>query len=244
MTTAQQRRRWTAGLYLSCVLVLCAAAIGLRPGLRALERGWTKLPAACRRPLRMFATERLPSFRAAPGVAPLETAEQREVGADDLFMVGLEARQPGPHAVRLALFVTYYSNPTDRVPHTPEVCYRQTGTTIRSLTTVNVAVPRASGEADTVSVRVVDMERGDKRQMVAYVFYACGRYCTDRLKVRWILAWPGDRYAYFSKIEAAASYADDAAYGDAQAQCTQLLREALPVLIAEHYPPTETLKGP
>ena len=46
MTTAQQRRRWTAGLYLSCVLVLCAAAIGLRPGLRALERGWTKLSAA------------------------------------------------------------------------------------------------------------------------------------------------------------------------------------------------------
>jgi len=91
-------------------------------------------------------------------------------------------------------------------------------------------------------VRLVDLETAGTHGLTGYLFCASGEFCCRRDQVRWIIGRPGDRYVYFSKIEAIIAYAHERDRPYALEVCQRLLSEALPVLVAEYFPDSADLK--
>lgn len=224
--------------FLSCAVLLAVSAVGLRPAMESLARSYSKEPIPLRRLLSDFDVAALHSFRVPDDPFRLEISPA-DVGTEHYLWLDLEENPKSDLVQALWLVVTYYSDPRDKVPHTPEVCYRQMGTTVENLATVPV---EASGIGARSPVRAsrMDLVQGDRRGVLVYVFCANGDYYYDREQVRWRIGTPGDRYVYFSKIEAIAWHVGDAAY--AEEAVKKLLSEALTALAAEHFPTDADLR--
>lgn len=229
-------RSFLTPVFLACAATLTLAAIGLQPALGWLVAEYSKLPIDVLRPLDQFDAGRISSFRPAPEPAFFTMELDATVGTDEAMrLVFEEPERGGRREFDTLLFVTYYSDPRDRVPHTPEVCYRQGGATVTDMRHIPLEVP-ALGEDSPIDVLMLDMERNDWRQVLLYVFYSGGRFYDSRLGVRWAMGIPGDRYVYFSKIEVMTSVPPGTEVREAVDRCRRLLSEAIPVLVEDHFP--------
>lgn len=229
-------------LFVASAVLLCAAGAGIRPAATAVAARLDKLPITPRRALKELDIAALPSFR--PGTWEFLAEGLDQVGTADVISVALEDWTPGADRQSAGLFITYYADPHTKVPHTPDVCYRQSGAIVHGQRTIHVDVPDLgqSGERIAVNVLRVDSSRG--KLLLLYLFCSNGRFCTDRQAVRLLLNWPGERFAYFSKIEIFALCGSDAEEPRALETSMRLLREALPVLLREHFPDAVALRGP
>jgi hypothetical protein len=52
--------------------------------------------------------------------------------------------------------VSYYSDPRDTVPHTPEICYRQGGSVVRSIEVVDVEVPGLETGPEVIAAKMIE----------------------------------------------------------------------------------------
>ena len=139
--------------------------------------------------------------------------------------------------------MTYYSDPRDTVPHTPEVCYRQGGSTVHDIRIEPLEIPALGEAGDGVTAQILELEENDWHQVLVYLFYSNGRFYDDRLSLRFAMNLPGDRHVYFSKIEVLTSVPPGTDKADALARCKRLAAEAIPVLIRDHYPTREAVAG-
>ena len=234
-------------VFVASAVVLAAAALGLRPAVRALAVHYAKEPIAIRRPLVDLDLTLLPSFRRVAGEVP-PSVTPVDLGTEEFTWLALADESTEFRHQSASLFVTYYSNPRDKVPHTPEVCYRQQGTEVTGLTTDTLETPGLGPDTPSITIRVMQIHHPEPPAwgVLAYVFCANGKFCHDREQVRWIIGWPGDRYTYFSKIEVAAQYSPEAGpMGEAQAlrRAKRLLSEVLPVLVEQHFPTRDQVAG-
>jgi len=225
--------------FLTAASLMIAAAVGLRPATSEVARRMQKLPIPLRRVLSEFDTARLETFRPFPENASRTMTLPRgdlsdEFGTHQYVLVSLQDELATPPRGEALLIVSYYSNPQDKVPHTPEVCYRQRGTVVESMSTLELDAPELGPRHGRLRARLLNLRDGQVPLVVVYVFCASGQFCYDREQVRWIIGRPGDRYVYFSKIEAVTTTQGDPA-GAAQ-RCLRLLREALPLLVNNHFP--------
>lgn len=229
-------------VYSVAVLIVVAAAVGLRSGVAALAEHYTKQTIAVRRPLADFPVFRLTAFKPMADISSDVIPLQEDLGTEEYarFVVQEKDAQGGAGAVQL--FVTYYSDPRDRVPHTPEVCYRQSGAVVRSQKLVTLDTPELAPETPQIQVRQIVFQKKPLDMIVLYVFCANGEFLHDRQQVRWKSAMPGDKYIYFSKIEAIAAQMPNEDLSAPIERCKLLLRQALPVLAQEHFPEHEILK--
>ena len=223
--------------FLVTAALLVAAGLGMRPGLDALARAFEKAGAPIRRPLSSFDAAALPSFRAAN--MPAEVPSMEEVGTSEwLYLQRQEAGTSADSPV-YRMMVTYYCDPKDKVPHTPEVCYSSTGAVVESATDDTMDVP----ELGRVPVRVVHLvDTAQRHQVVAYVFSANCEFHTGRTAVRWVLGRPGARKVYFAKIEAMAVVPTTDDLPQRTAGCKRMLAEALPVLVRDYFPERASLR--
>ncbi len=230
-------------LFVVCGLLLLLAAVGLRPAMSALAEHYRKESIAVRRPLADLDVSGLPSFVELPEeAAPI--LKEEDVDTDEYTWISLkdiDRTEAGLSSV--ALYVTYYSAPGDKVAHTPEVCYRQGGAKIRDVRLVSLDTPELAPLHQRIEMNLLEMEQGGVRQLLAYVFCANGEFTTDRERVRWILASPGDRHIYYSKIELLSAWPEDEAKAVVLERFERLMRQALAVLIADHFPTADQLKG-
>ncbi|MBN2271424.1 MAG: exosortase-associated EpsI family protein [Sedimentisphaerales bacterium] len=231
------RSLFSAAFLLSAA-VLAIAAVGLRPGVRALAERYAKEPIAVRKPLSEFDTSRLPSF--AEGWTR-EDIPPEEIETDEFAIIRLTRRNIAQGPKEVVLFVTYYSDPKSKVPHTPDVCYRQGGAILKEMKNITIDVPGLARGRE-VKARLLLFEQQTYNQAVIFCFFADGRFRHSREQVRWLIGMPGNRHVYFSKIETAANYPKDASPDSAVELCKTLFREAVPLLISEHFPTIEQLK--
>jgi hypothetical protein len=236
-------RRFFSPVFVVCSLLLLLAAIGVPPAAAYLTDRYTKLPIELRRPLSEFDGSGLASFRWRPELesTPIES---EELGTEDwlteTFTV-IDGSGAFGGDQNVVLFVSYYSDPRDTVPHTPEVCYTLGGAEVRSIVPTTFQIPLPNGETAEVTAKLLDIQTTDTRQVLVYFFYSNGRYYTDREQVRFALGWPGDKYTYFSKVEAFTACRNDE-FEAAAEHCRQLIRETMPILLRDHYPRPEDLK--
>jgi hypothetical protein len=232
-------------LFLACAAVLSLSAVALRPGMAALAQHFRKQPIAPRRSLAEFDVSRLASFKVMTGASRFHVpgADIESAGTDELLLAALQDEDAFGSDKQVNLFVTYYSDPEDRVPHTPDVCYRQIGGVVTKMTTTTVATPGLAPEQPSVDVREVHVREAAGDVIVLFVLCANGEFCTDRQRVRLITGMSRARHVYFSKIEAVAPLAEHEDAEVAVQRCKRLLTEALPILVKEHFPGRDAFMG-
>ncbi len=236
--------RFFSPLFLLCLILTGGAALGLRRGMIAVSHSLQKQPISLRRPLTLLKLGPESSFQPAERPTLPRPEQDAEVGTADLYWREFAQRGAGGgRGKHVGLLITYYSEAESKVPHSPDVCYRQVGVTVSGLYEAPIEVPEL-GAASPVRARVLHLEKGPWRAVLLFVFCANGEFFNDRQAVRWRIAWPGDRYVYFSKVEAMSSYRSDEDRPAALEACKALLRDALTALAREHYPETSTLRGP
>ena len=224
----------TAGL-------LLASAFGLRPGLIALSDYYGKKPTELRRTLNQFDPSRLPSFQQGweYGFHP---ASEKDVGTADYVHISFDNQNSTRQLKRAELFVTYYSDPQDKVPHTPEVCSRQAGAVVEKMSTIEIEVPELGPEHPPIQARLLILREKTYKMVDIYFFCVEGKYRFTRDQVRWVLGIPGNQYSYFSKIEAATDFPLDGDPAQALETSKTILIESLPILVSEFFPTKEQLK--
>lgn len=244
--TRSTRRSLFSPVFILSVVVFLAAAFGLDPAADALIDYYSKESIGLRKSLDDFDAAALPSFRhlsGRGGFAPI--LETEELGTDDWLNLVFEeqnGQQPADDRHDVLLFVTYYSDPRDQVAHTPEVCYRQAGAVVEGITTISVETPDLAPETCEVPARRLEIEEGGHKLILVYFFCCNGKFYHDREQVRVAIGWPGDKYVYFSKVEAVTAWPAGMSRTEAMERCQRLLGEALPILVNEHFPRKEDLK--
>ncbi|MCB9850181.1 MAG: exosortase-associated EpsI family protein [Phycisphaerales bacterium] len=222
--------------------MLLLAALGLDPLLTNLAERYRKTSIMPRQPLANFSAECLPSFKPAPEGSPfIDHQSDNDVGTDDILLLRLQEAGADGLDGQVLLFVTYYSDPDDKVPHTPEVCYRQIGGVVRSIGSAPITLS-ASRSPKQTTARSVVIEEPAVDAVIAYLFCTNGRFETSRNAVRLAMGLPGDKRVYFCKIEAVTSSPRGADADPAMARCRKLLGEAIPVLINDFLPTQEDLR--
>ena len=243
--TPSTRRSFLSPPFVGSAAVLLVAAIGLHPALAALAKYYSKEVIEIRKPLDDLDISRLDSYQIVPGYVDLETTAA-DLGTEDWITFHLAKRGSETEHRRdrdLSLFVTYYSDPRDQVPHTPEVCYRQGGDVVRSIRTISLDTPGLAPDNPEIQVRLLDIDQKNLRIALVYLFCCNGKFYFDRERLRLAIGMPSsDRYTYFSKVEVITMVTLDETFEDAVERCKELLADALPILLTDHYPATRDLK--
>jgi hypothetical protein len=223
-------------------------ALGLEPALQRAEDHFRKGSILPRQPLEGLSASALPSFKIAPPDSPfIDHHADDTVGTDDLVMLRLQEANAMGMEGQVILLVTYYSDPDDRVPHTPEVCYRQIGGMVEQIGELPVVlsttaeVEREDAQREITARKVIVDEKGVSA-VIGYVFCANGEFMTTRNAVRLALRTPGYNRVYFAKIEAVTPSAAGSDHEVALARCRRLLSEAIPQLLDVYFPTLADLK--
>jgi hypothetical protein len=229
------------------VLLLTVSALALRPGLEQLSERYSKQPAVLQKRLQDFDITRLPSFQNDWEVVPA-TEFLGEIGTEDVILIKLKRKNSKLVPTYLGLFVTYYNQPGDKVPHTPDVCARQGGAVLSRNERVELDLPETLSAHSPLEINLLRLEEPVYDSIVLFFFSVEGQFKAGRNQARWAISKPGNRHTYFSKIEVIASFpAKDDTLQTEEASidlCCQLLCEALPILVNEHFPSADQLGNP
>lgn len=144
------------------------------------------------------------------------------------------------------VLVTYYSGGRDLVPHVPDQCYLGNGYQATKAADLDLGTPALGGK---LPVRVLTFARsklfGQDEPTVIYTFHCNGGFMATRNDVRFAIQSPGERYAYFCKIEISFGAADaqpaNPRREDAVAAAAKFLDQFLPVLLRDHLPDWEAV---
>ncbi|MFQ5806011.1 MAG: exosortase-associated EpsI family protein [Phycisphaerae bacterium] len=255
-------RKTTPRFYV-CVGILLLAAVSMQSLVRWFEVTFRKQPIPLKRSLDALDRDKLLPEYEPHRIQPRQLSSEvlKNLGTEEYLQWSLRDRdrdRNDPTAV-VRLFITYHTGQPDMVPHNPTECLHAAGMTLRKETRIEVAVPAPDGALVRIPVSVLEFElprrmgvllRGraadPPRLVVAYFFYANGRYVTSRIGVRTAVANLWDRHAYYSKIEL--SFTDDAFRRlpnreQAEKATRRLLRKLMPILWEDHYQDWEALKN-
>ena len=223
------------------ILILCAVA--LTPAISYLSKNYEKNSALIRKPLKDFDISKLPSFKDGWELEQQRNAPVKDLGTEEYMSLVFKTSKAGiPSVTRL--FVTYYNDPADKVAHTPDVCSRQAGFTVIETSTITIDMPQLAPDYKKIKAQFHVLFREPIYAANIFVFFVENKFKHTRRQVRWALAMPGNRYTYFSKIEAAAVYTNPEDKDKAVQMAVQLLKEAIPELLDRHLPTIQQIKGP
>ncbi len=216
-------------------LILALGALFIPPGMRALADHYAKKPIEINRPFDQFDASRLPAFAVGWNTEMIPQPVE-ELGTDQYMFIQFVRRSATGELAEAKLFASYYSDPQDKVPHTPDVCYPPQGAVILKMQPIELSVPGLPSTQNPASLRYIELKWPDRNEVVIYCFCVEGLIRYDREQVRWIMGKPGNRHTYFGLIMVSSAYPHGESPEPAARRCTTLLTQALPLLINEHYP--------
>lgn len=239
------RGRTSLGPAVACAVILAAMATTGTRWAESMAARFGKQPAYLRHPLDRFDESLLAGFTPMEvDPAAKKSLRESDVGTDAVLYRWMRPRgEPaiGQDDGRLELFVTYYSNPRDQIPHTPEVCARQAGATVLRIGRESLTLTGGDGTSKTVELTLVMTELSGTEIVTLYCFCCEGRFHPDRESTRLCLAMPGNARTYFAKIEATARCTAGRDASSATSLLLRLLAEAIPILEREHLPTDDQL---
>jgi hypothetical protein len=254
----RRRSRAASARYYICLVILLLSAAGMQTAARYLKYYFRKEPVPLKRRFTELDWRKLaPRYRphvVQPKALPPE--QEEALGTEnylELRLIDTEKSARDPAALA-NVFLTYYTGQPDMVPHVPDECYLAGGYERVGLpTTPSLRVPGVNAPDDELPVRVVQFQsRGgrDEPVTVIYFFSVNGDYRNGREGVRFRLADPRERYAYYCKIEL--SFTDNqnplqprqADLQQSLAAAQDLLAKLLPVLIEDHFDWDRARSGP
>ncbi|NIA06762.1 MAG: exosortase [Actinobacteria bacterium] len=235
--------------FMACLVLVFAAAVGLKASVGLLDIHFTKLPAALRQPLASL-PKTLGSFQAYE----VEDPDTGEIGTDislpeeiiqalgtEVYLNRnyLDTEPQEGQSPLVSLFFTYYTGKPVLVPHAPERCQAAVGYTKTGTETFTVDVPGLGIPNDTVRVRASlfsgsDPRTGNTRSFaIIYFFVASGEYIDDwkaaRLHLRSPRVYFFDKYSYYAFVRLTFPQASDKAHCISSAK--KFLKVALPEIV-------------
>ncbi len=200
----------------SCLLLLIAAAVGLKATARSFGWYFRKEAVPLKTSLSHFDVGALgPRYERhwlSDHIAPMSEDMVDSLGTEEYFQVFVadtltEAHDPAHIA---HVFVSYYTGKPDMVPHVPEECWIAGGYDMVGGEEVRIPVAGVGAPEDEVPMQVLEFKsrqqeisggREGGTATVMYFFHANGGYATTRTQVRASMLNPLQRYGYYAKIE-------------------------------------------
>jgi len=229
--------------FVACVLMLASFAAAYQGLVVYKNIKIRKLPIPLKKPLSLLDSKKLSPYAVylAQEIKPevLDT-----LGTDQYIQWVLKdeskkgSERPADY---VHLFVTYYTDQPDQVPHVPEVCYMGGGGyTLKQSNIQEVDIP-ALGEGVTIPVQILEFERASfakiETKIVMYLFSANGEFIAHRRGVQKTVGNPYNTYAYFSKVELAFGLSSvQPTREEAIESGERFLKKVIPVLVEDHWP--------
>lgn len=224
--TASIRRAISQPAFLVVLVILFAAAAGLRAATDFMQLHFRKLPVPLSRPLTEISTD-LGPWKQVSIDQPLQHDIQEALATDKfVFRDYVDSRlvdirqfedktaderkkligriqMQQPQAV-INASVTYYTGLVDTVAHVPERCYVADG--FEPSVTADLKWDTLKDRPGAGLMRYITFEDTSATRMnftrnVAYVFQCNGEYLSDSIAVRKRLARLTDKYGYYMKVE-------------------------------------------
>ena len=219
--------------------LLALAAIFLSPAAAEVTSIVAKKAVAIRKPIDQFDKSVLTNFKFMNSLAH---ASDVIADTDEFLEWRLSPNDPATTKCDdLYLQVYYYTQDGKPpiVPHTPEVCYRQTGDVVRSLTAEQISIQLDNGDTREVPIKVVDLLQTQSGHnlpcCILYTFCVNGEFLNDREWARLKLAMPWNREIYFAKIEVFVQVDPASGFDKALDAGRQVMEQTLPELLDRHF---------
>jgi len=226
--------------YVLAVVVLAGSAAAMQ----AIDFQIIKKPLPLRKPLIDFDRQVLkPLQRVDANILPKDVVEN--LGTEEYIEWSLsDPRIKKTGNDRVSLFLTYYTDVQDQVPHVPEECYYQGGSVMTGDETQAWSLSALPGEE--VAVRRLEFARPDRPDSNSLVYYTInvnGMFFADRQGARFKLKSFNETHLYYSKVEIAFhGYSkDELEVLDERAR--ELMDITIKEMFDEHWPPRGTEIG-
>jgi len=214
--------------------VLIFTATMLRSSIGKLSAYFTKQTVSTRKPLNVFYDSLASIEKKYEWKNEITT---QEIETDEYFLIELFEKHRNTSRRKGYVSGLYYSDPSSKVPHTPDVCYRQAGSIIREIRTIPIEL--GSSQVDVTLVR---LEQSKSEMVILFCFIAEGKIANSRTKVRLITSKPGNKHTYFCKVEVGCFYEIGEDPQPNIEIVESLLSKIIPKLIDEYLPTEEMLK--
>ncbi len=235
-TVDANMKRWLSFNFIFSCVILVFAATGLRPMLKSLSRHYKKDTIAINRHLKLLNPASLTSIA---GSWDFEQRDQsvEDIGTSEYVYVKLKNFKNNALVVGGEFFVSYYSDPNNKVGHTPDVCYRQVGAVVEKISVVDIPVP---GTSEKIKANLIIFHWPQYRfsEVAIYNFRVEGTFKHSRHSVRMMLGKPGNRFTYFGQIKVGVYFPYKGDSVEAERQCKKIFAE-LACLVAEEYFPAK-----
>ncbi|MHC4442451.1 MAG: exosortase-associated EpsI family protein [Planctomycetota bacterium] len=233
--------------FLACIIILALFTLSFKMLAAHKKIQFRKLPVKLKKPLDQLDKSKL---------APYEFIKHIEIAPEVLNELGTEeyiqwafkntsSKKPNSPDNYIHLFITYYTDKPDQVPHVPEACYLGSGYLVKEVSNIKVPIP-ALGDDFTILVKLVEFERtgllGSSKRIVMYTFNTNGQFCASPYTVRHIVGNPKTKHAYYSKLELSFGNNDMAPTKEEAIKAgTRFLQILVPVLVQNHWPDWNTV---
>lgn len=253
-----ERPRFASGRYYVALVVLLASALGMQGLAQFFAAHFQKEGLPLRKPLRALDVSKLAPEYALYPIQPKPLSDEliESLGTDEYLNWRLidTTREPQDTDRAVNLFVTYYTNQPEMVPHNPRNCQQAAGWSLETEEEMSVTIQNGQGKDVTIPVAVLGFvppttalgQASNQKLTVLYFFYANGKYMTSGPEVKLATSNLFDRYAYYSKIEL--SFTNERGNRPAdretsKAAAGRFLRKFMPILWADHYPDWDSLRN-
>lgn len=226
--------------YVLAVLILAGSAAAMQ----VIDFQVIKKPLPLRKPLIDFDRDALkPLVRVDANILPKDVVD--ELGTEEYIEWSLDdPRVKETGKGRVSLFLTYYTNVQDQVPHVPEECYYQGGSVKTGDETQGWTLDALPGEE--ISVRRLEFTRPDQPDANSLVYYTInvnGMFFAGRQGARLKMKSFNETHLYYSKVEIAFHGYTQDEIEMLEKRAAELMDITIAELFEAHWPPRGTEIG-
>ncbi len=167
-----------------------------------------------------------------------------ELGTDEYVEWTLRDRRIRDAAdSQVLLFVTYYTDAQDQIPHVPEECQNQAGRIPLGDETLTM---RMDSLGEEISVRRLAFRPPKELKTQDYIYYILcvnGTFHAGRQTARLRMAMPTETHLYYSKVEISFPGHVEADLPRLDRRAAELMDATIRELFENHWPPRGTEVG-
>ena len=198
-------------------------------------------------PIRKPLTDMSPS-----SLGPFELLASRRLSTDMTSELGTEEyiewtirdkRISDTNLATVSLFITYYTNVQDQVPHVPEECNPQAGLVAAGDDTLEFRIDAIDQAIPVRRLAFLPKKEVRAKNVVFYTINVNGTFHAGRQTARFKMGDPFDTHLYYSKVEIMFPGREDANDPELVRRATELFNASIGVLFEDHWPPPGSERG-
>lgn len=238
MVLVTHRNRQTVYFALA-VLVLGGTAVALQ--LR--DFNIIKKPLPIRKPLIEMEPSSLGPYELVTSER-LSTDIVSELGTNEYIQWTLrDKRIKNRSDATVSLFITYYTNVQDQIPHVPEECNPQAGLVSAGDDTMTFHIDSLDEDIGVRRLAFLPKREVEIKNVVYYTINVNGTFHSGRQTARLKMSDPFDTHLYYSKVEIMFPGRRNAEDPELDRRAKELMNEVIQLLFDDYWPPRGAERG-